>query len=53
MAIVGGAIIPPLYGFLTDQMGFKIAMFLLIVCYGYIVLFAVKKLRTRKLIQLR
>ncbi|MCF8460198.1 MAG: sugar MFS transporter [Flavobacteriales bacterium] len=35
-AIVGGAIIPPLYGFCTDVVGFKMAFALLILCYGYI-----------------
>jgi len=38
-AIAGGAFIPPLYGFLTDISGFKIAMILLIICYGYIFLY--------------
>ena len=37
--IVGGAIIPPLYGFLTDLSGFKTAMILLLACYGYIYYF--------------
>ena len=31
-AIVGGAFIPPLYGYLTDQIGFK-RLYLIIVCY--------------------
>jgi FHS family L-fucose permease-like MFS transporter len=35
--IVGGAIIPPLYGYMTDLFGFKLALLLLIVCYGYII----------------
>ena len=35
-AIVGGAIIPPLYGFCTDVVGFEMAFSLLILCYGYI-----------------
>ena len=35
-AIVGGAFIPPLFGFLTDHIGFKIAFILLLVCYLYI-----------------
>jgi FHS family L-fucose permease-like MFS transporter len=35
-AIVGGAFIPPLYGFVTDMAGFKTAFLLLILCYGYI-----------------
>ena len=30
-AIVGGAIVPPLYGFLTDMLGFKLALFLLML----------------------
>lgn len=38
--IVGGAIIPPLYGYFTDLAGFKIAMLLLLACYGYIYYFA-------------
>ncbi len=35
-AIVGGAFIPPLYGFFTDISGFKTAFTLLILCYIYI-----------------
>jgi len=42
-AIVGGALIPPLYGYLTDNIGFKSALFLLVICYGYILYFAFKK----------
>jgi len=38
--IVGGAFIPPLYGFITDLSGFKTAMILLLACYGYIYYFA-------------
>ena len=38
--IVGGAIIPPLYGYFTDLAGFKTAMILLLACYGYIYYFA-------------
>ncbi|MEX0995421.1 MAG: sugar MFS transporter [Flavobacteriaceae bacterium] len=43
MAIVGGAIIPPAYGYLTDTFGFKWAFVLLIACYGYILLFGLIK----------
>ncbi|QNJ97769.1 sugar MFS transporter [Constantimarinum furrinae] len=43
MAIVGGAVIPPLYGFLTDNVGFKVALLLMIACYGYILIFGIKK----------
>lgn len=38
-AIVGGAIIPPLYGYLTDEIGFKTALFFIIACYTYILYF--------------
>ncbi|PTB95439.1 hypothetical protein C9994_11355 [Marivirga lumbricoides] len=34
--IVGGAIIPPAYGYLTDQFSFYIAFLLVILCYAYI-----------------
>jgi len=35
-AIVGGALVPPLYGYLTDMIGFKTALFFIILCYTYI-----------------
>jgi FHS family L-fucose permease-like MFS transporter len=35
-AIVGGAVIPPLYGLCTDVVGFKMAFLLIILCYAYI-----------------
>lgn len=38
-AIVGGALIPPLYGYLTDQVGFKSALIFIILCYAYILFF--------------
>lgn len=38
-AIVGGAIIPPMFGLLTDNLGFKLALLLVIACYGYILFF--------------
>lgn len=38
-AIVGGALIPPLYGFLTDHIGFKNALIFIIMCYTYILYF--------------
>ncbi|MCZ4319677.1 sugar MFS transporter [Aequorivita viscosa] len=43
MAIVGGAVIPPAYGFLTDNVGFKIALLLVIACYSYILIFGIIK----------
>jgi FHS family L-fucose permease-like MFS transporter len=43
--IVGGAIIPPMYGYLTDLYGFKWAFSLLIICYLYIYFFGKVKFR--------
>lgn len=47
-AIVGGAIIPPLYGHFADLAGFKLAMLLLVVCYAFILYYgaSAKKLPT-------
>ena len=39
MAIVGGAIVPFLFGNLIDGFGFKTAFILTILCYGYILYF--------------
>ena len=39
MAIVGGAIVPFVFGSLIDSFGFKIAFILTLICYGYIVYF--------------
>ena len=44
-AIAGGAIIPPLYGYCTDLAGFKLAMLLLIACYGYIFFYGITSKR--------
>ncbi len=41
-AIVGGALIPPAFGFLTDLMAFKNALFFIVLCYAYIVWFGYK-----------
>ena len=50
MAIVGGAVIPPAYGFLTDNIGFKFALFLIIACYGYILFFGFLKGKKKAII---
>jgi len=41
-AIVGGAVIPPVFGYLTDQIGFKKSLLLIILCYSYIVWYGYK-----------
>ncbi|QKX03807.1 sugar MFS transporter [Aquimarina sp. TRL1] len=42
-AIVGGAIIPPIYGLLTDHIGFKTALLLIALCYGFILYYGWSK----------
>jgi FHS family L-fucose permease-like MFS transporter len=44
-AIVGGALIPPLYGFFTDVVGFKTALLFIIACYAYILFFGYRNLK--------
>lgn len=48
MAIVGGAVITPLQGFLADNYGFQLSYLLPIVCYAYIVFFALKGHKPRE-----
>lgn len=43
--IVGGAIIPPAYGFLIDSFNFNIAFILIICCYAYILFYAFRNKR--------
>lgn len=49
MAIVGGAIIPFMFGSLIDSFGFKTAFILTIVCYGYIFVFG--RIKSKKIAQ--
>ena len=46
-AIVGGAILPPLYGYFTDVSGFKMALILVVLCYGYILFFGWRKSKVK------
>jgi FHS family L-fucose permease-like MFS transporter len=47
MAIVGGAIVPPLFGYFTDNIGFKYALFFIILCYAYILWYGYKNSKKR------
>ena len=38
-AIVGGAFIPPVFGLLADNFGFKMAILLIVFCYAYILIY--------------
>ncbi len=45
--IVGGAIIPPAYGYLTDSFNFNIALILVMACYAYIFYYAYSNKRRK------
>ena len=47
MAIVGGALIPPLQGFFADRIGLQHAFFLPLLCYAYIVFYGLYGSRVR------
>jgi FHS family L-fucose permease-like MFS transporter len=49
MAIVGGAIIPELQGLLADRVGLHHAFILPVICYLYILFFAVKGLPRKRM----
>ncbi|WP_424493052.1 sugar MFS transporter [Salinimicrobium sp. GXAS 041] len=44
--IVGGAIIPPAFGFLTDSFNFNIALILVMGCYAYILFYGYRHKKT-------
>jgi FHS family L-fucose permease-like MFS transporter len=48
-AIVGGAVIPPLFGKLTDLFGFQMALILVIACYCYIIYFGYLNLQKNQI----
>jgi FHS family L-fucose permease-like MFS transporter len=49
MAIVGGAIMPPLQGLFADHIGLQHAFFLPLLCYLYIVFYGLRGSRIRSL----
>lgn len=44
--IVGGAVVPPLFGLLTDNFGFGLALILIMCCYLYIFFFGFRHKKT-------
>lgn len=46
--IVGGAIIPPAFGFLTDTYSFNIALLLVMLCYLYILFYGYYNYKVQK-----
>ena len=48
MGIVGGAIVPPIMGYISDKWGIKNAFFVPVICYVYVIYFAVKGSRANE-----
>lgn len=42
LGIVGGAIIPPLMGYISDEVGIKFSFIIPLICYVYLLFFAIK-----------
>ena len=42
MAIVGGAILPPIQGAIADRIGIQHAFFVPVICYVYVLFYALK-----------
>jgi MFS transporter, FHS family, L-fucose permease len=42
MAIVGGAIVPFIQGFLADRIGIQLSFYVPLICYGFILFFGMK-----------
>jgi len=48
MAIVGGAVVPFIFGNIIDNFGFKVAFIFTILCYGYISFYGYYKFKSTK-----
>ena len=48
MAIVGGAVVPLIHGFLADRIGLQSSYAIAVVCYAYILFYALKGYRVGK-----
>jgi MFS transporter, FHS family, L-fucose permease len=48
MMVVGGAVIPELQGFLADRFGYQHSFIIVLLCYAYVVFFAVNGYRIRQ-----
>jgi FHS family L-fucose permease-like MFS transporter len=51
MGIVGGAVIPPLLGLVTDKVNIRVAYLIPVICFAYIFFFALKNIRVKNIQQ--
>ncbi|MGC8803048.1 MAG: sugar MFS transporter [Bacteroidales bacterium] len=50
MGILGGALVPLGYGWLADRLGSQLAYLILLPCYGYILFFALRSFRNKRIV---
>ncbi len=43
MGIIGGAIVPPIMGIISDKVGIRFAFFAPLVCYAYLLYYGIKE----------
>ncbi len=48
MMVVGGAIIPEIQGFLADRFGYQLSFAIVLLCYAYILFFALRGHRNQE-----
>ena len=48
MMVVGGAIVPEVQGFLADRFGYQHSFIAVLLCYAYLIFFAVSGYRIRE-----
>jgi len=51
MGIVGGAVVPPLIGLVTDQVNIRVAYLIPVICFAYILYFALTNIRVKSVQQ--
>ena len=50
LGIVGGAIVPPIMGYISDVLGIKFSFIAPLVCYVYLLFFALKGHKVKKVV---
>ena len=47
LSVIGGAVIPPLMGVLSDRMGIAASLYVLVICMVYVGFATIYSIRTR------
>jgi FHS family L-fucose permease-like MFS transporter len=48
MMVVGGAVIPEIQGLLADKFGFQLSFLVVLLCYAYLIYFALSGYKIRQ-----